>query len=1229
MDKTNENDHFELRSVSVKLDGRASIEHQIDIHVLDLVELADNKDILLMDVLQGLKYVMDYRIVGGKMQHLDPELMKRLAEGLLQNMGHEEGSLLRRRPTEEADLAFTLFREFLDEVEEFRDAVGTKSSTDLRHAMKIHRRCQSWSTPEQKETAAAILHLLATFVQFEDWKDLVKPEEHSDAEAVMKEYPAKFKGPGDDNTIGTSDLHAVPTHSLYPPPALYFDKNAEKLAAMFGCDIEKGLPSSKVPDLARHYGPNKLPEPPKASILWMLWTQLTDFMVMILIVAAVVDLIIGDPKAAVVLLAVVVLNVIIGFSQEYKANAALEALLTLSVPKATVIRDGKQEVIESRFLVPGDLVVLEEGDAVPADLRLCEVAQLEIVEAILTGESVPCAKSVRTIRKRTRKLPLGDCKGSAFMTTVVARGRGKGIVVRTGVDTEIGRISKAITSTPNEQTPIQRKLSILGKILVVIAIVLCAVVVGIGIGYKNDPLEMAKVGVSLAVSTIPEGLVAIVTVTMAIAVSRMASRNAIVRKLPSVETLGSVTHICSDKTGTLTEGKMTATELWTSDNSIFTYTNEGNGVSFVSVCPRVAVKEAVSDPSKYCGNGHDDGKSEATKVAPDVASAPSLLVTASMIAALCNNAVVENAAIDISNSGKEAEPEAKVSGDPTEIALVVASQNANFAKEWFKEAVGMEKIGEYAFDSERKLMSVIYKQNTPSKPEYAFPADTSFVFVKGAPEGVLHRCKFYMPPFNDSADSPNVARGDGQFFTHMSQSQPEPLSDEYVNYISDRSVLMAGQGLRVLALAMKKVSNNEAQRIIDSKKQEAAESELVFVGLIGLIDPPKLGVKESVTQCKNAGIKVIMITGDHIATASAIATQLGILDVNGHNNSRVMKGVELDLISEESLAAMRPFPVVFARVSPDNKLKIVKALQSLEYSVAMTGDGVNDAPAIKKANVGVAMGIGGTEITKQAADIVLADDNFSTIVEAVREGRQVFDNIKKFIVYLLSCNSAEIFLFLITAIMNIKLPFTIIQILWANIIADIPPAMSLGVEPPELNIMDRPPRPPREGVLTGMTSSIILIQGFTQSLATLAVYLLARADIIPQTNSSLAADRSLAFTCLTTMQILQSFLSRSVELSIFTTGIFGNTWLIIAFVISFGGLVLGLYIPGLNAWLELEPFGFEWVAILLCCIFQITVVEIMKYCVRYISSKRNAHNWEEEHLRALKSKPARWWRFWE
>lgn len=653
-----------MDSVSVKLDGKgiisstkvtpiASIEHQLEIHVQDL-SIVSNGDFTLDEILQGLKYVVDYRIKGGKMPSLDYSIMKRLLEGLLSNMSGKEGTLLNRRPTAEADLAFSLFLDFL-QVAEFRKSVAEKSSTDLCHSLKIHRRCQPRSSPQQKEMAAKVLGLLTSFFpQFSDWKELVVEDEVENVAKVIKDYSSVFES----SFIEASDT------PLYPPPTLYFDKNVEKLAEMFLTSIDKGLSSAQVEEYRKVYGSNVLPAPPKPSIIGMLWTQISDFMVVILAIVATVEAATGDFKAATLLYAVILLNIFLGFSQEYKASKALEALMSLTVPRASVIRDGKQENVDSSVLVPGDIVVLEEGEAIPADLRLCEVAQLEIVESILTGESVGVVKSIRTIRQKTRKLPLGDCKGNAFMSTVVARGRGKGIVVRTGENTEIGRISKAIVQQPHQITSIQKKLTKLGKILVGICFLLCILVVVIGCSRRGwtqeEFITMLKVGVSLAVSVIPEGLVVVVTITMAIGVKRMAAQNAIVRKLPSVETLGSVTVICSDKTGTLTEGKMGTSELWTSDNSMFVFTESTSldpTAGLCKKCTRPSLGEALGD----LGNAKQvsvQDRSTAVQVTKSYTEAPSHLLISCLIASCCNNSSV---------SYDEQEKRWVPLGDPTEV----------------------------------------------------------------------------------------------------------------------------------------------------------------------------------------------------------------------------------------------------------------------------------------------------------------------------------------------------------------------------------------------------------------------------------------------------------------------------------------------------------------------------------------------------------------------------------
>lgn len=630
---------------------------------------------------------------------------------------------------------------------------------------------------------------------------------------------------------------------------------------------------------------------------------------------------------------------------------------------------------------------------------------------------------------------------------------------------------------------------------------------------------------------------------------------------------------------------MGVSELWTGDNKSYTFTEstsldpeKGNIMMNMS-----SHENSSSDTLVSIDNKSNDSESTITVYPTNEKSSkehcanlkpldttnttdyPLHLRYAFMVSSLCNNSSITYV--------KETS-EWKTVGDPTEVALVVASKKGKLGKEYWDEEAGYQKIYERAFDSERKLMSVVYKDKD----------DQATLLCKGAPEELMRKCKY-----------------------HLSEGGQEvPLDSDFARQVSKESSRMACQGLRVLGLAYRKTIISEQASTAELEDgtavipKEYAEAELTFIGLIGLIDPPKNGVKEAVESCQTAGIRVMMITGDHVKTATAIATQLGIFDPNLPEKNRAIIGQELDLLSEDAIIELDPFPCVFARVSPDNKLTIVKALQKRGEIVAMTGDGVNDAPAIKCADVGVAMGQAGTEITKQAADLVLLNDNFSTIVHAVEEGRHVFDNILKFIVYLLSCNGAEIFLMLICAIANLETPLTVMMILFANIIADIPPAMALGVEPEELDLMKRMPRNPNQGVLTKVTWLIIFVQSMLIALLTIGVYVISLHFF----HYSIESAQSLAFATLTTLQLLHSFLSRSILQSIFVTGILGNRCMIYAFVVSFGCLLLGIYAPGISTWLQLSFVdGTSWVMILICCILQVAAVEIQKFVIRAYDGK--------------------------
>ncbi|KAG9301212.1 hypothetical protein G9A89_012595 [Geosiphon pyriformis] len=1195
---------FNLELASI-LDGKASIEHQIDIHVNDLFGVKQNDQLSLADVLAGLRYVMNYRLKGGRLPNLDPELMKRLCEGLLLHMSDTEGRILRIKLTPEAEEAFILFGEFLEEIEEFRQAVGQKNVSDLANALKLHRRCRNDAEPEVKQAATAIIFMLTEwFSQFSDWRELVKQQEQNDVEKVLKELTASFK------------KVKMPRHTTIPlpPPSLYFDRDVTRCVKMFRTSLTDGLSSASIPSLLEHYGFNKLPEPPKPSILKMLLHQLTDFMVIILLIATIVTGAEKDFKGMAVLLVVIALNTVIGFTQEFKANKALEALTKLNVPQAKVLRDEQKAVIDSSQLVPGDIIILEEGDVIPADVRIVECSQFGVIESILTGESLPVSKNVKKIWTRTRSLPIGDCKGNAFMSTMVAKGRAKGLVVRTGNNTEIGKISAAITSSSNMKTAIQQKLTRLGLWLVVLAIFLCILIAVIGIIYKRNPKDMISIGLSLAVSVIPEGLVAVTTVTMAIGVRRMALRNAIVRTLPAVETLGSVTVICSDKTGTLTEGKMGPSELWTADDSLYSFTKptsldpkEGN-VELHSLEYRERrlrlgrISSNPKIPTTLSTQNTDMGDPGIQAISQRFEDAPAQMVAALMVSCLCNNA-------SIVKDEKGEEGFWKGIGDPTEVALMLAAQKGGFAREFWEKEKGFIKIQEKPFDSERKLMSVVYKYRDNNFIQNQKYTNSYLVMAKGAPEELLEKCTGRLPLATELTKMSNPFE---QIISQQDSLRQYPLTDEFLDTLTAESLRMATHGLRVLGLALKTVSladdflkaasavssieETDSSPVESSINTAFTENGFTFVGLIGLIDPPRAGVADSIRKCKEAGIRVVMITGDHIATATAIATDIGIIEPDVMGMNRVIRGAELDLLSGDAISELSPFPNVFARVSPDNKLKIVKALQNMNNSVAMTGDGVNDAPAIKAADVGIAMGISGTEITKQAADIILANDDFSTIVAAVEEGRQVFDNILKFIVYLLSCNGAEIIIMLLSAIINTDLPFTTIMILWANIIADVPPAMSLGFEPAEKDIMRRRPRDPKSGVLNLPSIITLISQAFVMALLSFGTYEIA----LKVENKSLADARSIAFCTLTTLQLLQGFLSRTLYISVFKMGFFGNQWMILSILGSFIAMIIGIYVPGVSDWLELEPINIiGWVMVAISCIVLVVSSELVKLFARH------------------------------
>lgn len=754
-------------------------------------------------------------------------------------------------------------------------------------------------------------------------------------------------------------------------------------------------------------------------------------------------------------------------------------------------RDGNDVSIPSTDLVPGDVVLLAEGDFIPADLRLINCNRFEVQESILTGEATSVQKTSKVIRIDTRRLHLSQCRGNAFMGTMVTRGTATGIVVRTGSNTEIGKIGAALVEDPIllAPSPLHRRMGYLGRALVGAAVILCLLVFGIGLLQKRSMSNMARLSISLAVSVIPEGLVSILTVTMALAVRRLAKKQVIVRRLNAVETLGAISVIAVDKTGTITKGKMHLEQLWTLSSET----------------------EAL----------------------------------AMEICVICNNATLDGL------------------GDPTEVALIEGIEGKD-PEAFARIRSSWRRLAEFPFDSERKMMSVL-----ASRVENASPPNNQ-LFVKGASESVLARC---------------------------TRTSREGLDEDLMKLISEKENEMSDLGLRVLSLACKDIESRfeeMAGKIEETGSFANFEDDLTFIGLVGLMDPAKEGVSQSVALCQDAGIKVCMITGDNLRTALSIAQTVGIYDPKDRNRAKFMRGPDLDLLNMEAISNLRPFPSVFARVSPSNKMTIVKALQAMKETVSMTGDGVNDAPAVRQADAGAAMGKGGTQITREAAALILLEDNFSVLLDAIAQGRQIYHNVARFIVYLLSCNSAEIWTVLGAMALGWESPLTPIGILWANIIADIPPSMALAMEwDGQERLMSDTPDTVKAIVLGPNTWTLITVNGLVLSALTLLVYGVIESQL------SVEQRRSQAFLVLIGLQLLLAFISRSTRLNVFQIGILGNIWLIGAIFTSFVCLVLGIYVPLLYRLLELEPVVWTgWAKFGISALIMLICNEVAKFGIR-------------------------------
>lgn len=878
----------------------------------------------------------------------------------------------------------------------------------------------------------------------------------------------------------------------------WYDKSVDEVLKELNVDPSKGLDTESAKERLEKYGANELKEEKGKSFFKKLLAQFSDFLVLILIAAALVSFFIGETQDAIVIIAIVIVNAMLGLYQEGKAEKALEALKKMASPTAKVIRDGKTVEIDSRELVPGDIVILETGDIVPADLRIIDSKNLKIEEASLTGESVAVEKDASKVLEG--EVALGDRVNMAYMSTIVTYGRGKGVVVGTGADTEIGKIATMIQTYEDEATPLQKKLNQLGKILGIATILICIVVFADGLIQGRDPLEMFMVSVSLAVAAIPEGLPAIVTIVLAIGMNKMVKRNAIVKKLLAVETLGATSVICTDKTGTLTQNEMTVVKIYTNDKVI-----DVEGVGY--------------EPK-------GDFKLGEEKISPlDDKNVQSLL----LMGALVNDAEL------VENGGQY-----KIVGDPTEGALVTLAAKGGIDVDSLNEKY--PRIQEIPFDASRKMMTTFHE---------GYFEDKITAITKGAPDLLIQKCSHI-----------------------LLNGEVVPFTEELKKKVLDTNINFSKQALRVLAVAYKVFD-----RLPDNLDPENIEKDMIFVGLSGMIDPLRPEAKEAIKLCKKAGIDIKVITGDYKETAFAIARDLGLVE----SEDEAMMGEELNKISDEELREVVKRVKVFARVSPEHKVRIVNALKENGEITAMTGDGVNDALAIKKADIGISMGITGTDVAKNTADMILTDDNFASIVSAVEEGRIIFSNIKKFVFFLLSCNIGEILLvFLSIAVFNWPIPLLPIQLLWLNLVTDSFPALALGVEKGEPDIMNHPPRNTDEPILDRRMLLGVSFQSLAIAAASLLSFWWAQNTF---GSEDLVIVRTVVFTTLITAELLRAYSSRSQKYTLFRIGFFSNRQMVLATLGAFALLLVVLYVPflqdifytqalTLNEWKVIIPLAF-------------------------------------------------------
>ncbi len=818
---------------------------------------------------------------------------------------------------------------------------------------------------------------------------------------------------------------------------------------------EKGLSQKEVEKRLGKYGLNEIKEKKKISLFQIFFSQFKSPLIYILLFAIIITLLIGEYVDSMIISIIVIVNAVLGFAQEYKAEKSIEALKKLTSLKATVVRDGRKERILAKELVPGDIIILEEGEKIPADARLLESISLETHESALTGESTSVAKEINSIKG---KKSIAEQQNMIFSGTIITKGRGKAVVIRTGMKTEIGKIAEMMQSEKKEQTPLQVTLAKFGKVLGIATIVVCIIVFLTGILRGNEIIEMLVAAIALAVAAIPEGLPAVVTITLALGVTRLVKRNALVRKLHSVETLGCTNVICTDKTGTLTKDEMTVKELFV-NNKLIKVTGQGYSRKGIFL---------DSKPKDY-----------------------ELLLK---ISSLCNNASVNHK---------------RVFGDPTEIALLVCAAKANLFREKLEQE--FPRIHELPFDSERKMMTTIHENK-----------GREIAFVKGGPKQIINSCSFYYE--------------NGKIIK-LTKSKKEELLD--------KNREMASKALRVLGVAYKELPKKIKY------STENIEKDLVFVGLTGMMDPPRAEIKDAIELCRKAGIRVIMLTGDQRTTAKAVGIQIGLMN----KDDKVVTGREIMDLSNKEFDNMIKEVNIFARISPKDKIRIVDSLKKYGNVVAMTGDGVNDAPALKKADIGIAMGITGTDVSKEASDMILLDDNFASIVNTIKEGRGIYDNIKKFVEYLLSSNLGEILVIFIAMLIGMPLPLIAIHILWINLATDGLPALALSVDPAEPGIMERKPRKKDSQIFSKNIILRMAAIGIIMCVGTLALF-----KLYDPANNLIYA-QTMAFSTLMMFQMFNVLNCRSEKNSIFKIGIFSNTYLIGAITISILLQLAVIYTP--------------------------------------------------------------------